>query len=70
MGALEKSPSKEDAMVLGTIPSNASHGEALSESYQIDPIKERKMMRKFDVGILIDAFAAKTQEYWTAVLLG
>jgi hypothetical protein len=59
MGISEESPRKEDAMVLGTIPTNGSHREALSESYYIDPNKERKMMRKFDVRILMDALAAK-----------
>lgn len=36
-------------MALNTTTTNGSLGEALSESYYIDPLKERKMMRKFDV---------------------
>jgi hypothetical protein len=48
-GTQDKSPSKENATTLNTTTSNGSFGEASAESYYIDPLKERKMMRKFDV---------------------
>ncbi|KAH7025161.1 major facilitator superfamily domain-containing protein [Microdochium trichocladiopsis] len=47
MGTAEESSGKDDAMALST-PASASLGET-SESYYIDPAKERRMMRKFDL---------------------
>jgi hypothetical protein len=48
-GTKDESPSKENAMALNTATTNGSLEEASSESYYIDPVKEHKMMRKFDV---------------------
>lgn len=43
-------PTKGDSgIVPKTTENNGSLGELSTESYYIDPVKERKMMRKFDV---------------------
>ena len=70
MGSPDESPRKGDEMGLHTTESNGTLGEAANELYHIDPVKERRMMRKFDVcepghthGQLIDCDVDNAQLY-------
>ncbi|KAH5138173.1 hypothetical protein HBH69_225250 [Parastagonospora nodorum] len=53
MGSADESPRKGDEMGLHTTESNGTLGEAANELYHIDPVKERRMMRKFDLYAIV-----------------
>jgi hypothetical protein len=50
MGHPDDLPGKDDVMTgSGVAAGNGSLGETSTDMYHLDPKKERKMMRKFDV---------------------
>jgi hypothetical protein len=49
MVTMVKSSDPDGADATKTTVNNGSLGELSIESYSIDPVKEKKMMRKFDV---------------------
>jgi len=49
MGTFEEAGNPPDTQA----PSNVSKAESVSMDLYIDPVKERKMMLKFDVSVLV-----------------